>query len=96
MKRVFVIGMGAQGSTIAKHLNVHPGVKEIVCADYDRDLVVRLAKMLPKAIPLQVSSTGDLMVLSGTVPTLMSGPFQFLRLTRRIRRPSFRPDRAVS
>ena len=36
MKKVIVVGVGAQGSTIAKRLNDHPGVSEIICADYDQ------------------------------------------------------------
>ena len=30
-----VIGVGAQGSTIAKRMNEHPGVSKIICADFD-------------------------------------------------------------
>ncbi len=49
MKNVLVIGLGAQGSTIAKHLENHAGVAEIVCADYDGELARRLAGSLKKA-----------------------------------------------
>jgi predicted dinucleotide-binding enzyme len=31
MKRIIVIGVGAQGSTIAKRMDEHPGVSEIIC-----------------------------------------------------------------
>ena len=54
MKDILVIGLGAQGSTIAKHLNVHPGVGRIVCADYDHDLAERLGNELTKAVGVQV------------------------------------------
>lgn len=53
MKRVLVIGLGAQGSTIAKHLNGHRGVTEIVCADYDGELADRLSASLAKATAMQ-------------------------------------------
>ncbi|KAB2891434.1 MAG: hypothetical protein F9K32_04140 [Desulfobulbaceae bacterium] len=49
MKKVLVIGVGAQGSTIAKHLDRHPQVAEIVCADYDLELATRLSGTLTKA-----------------------------------------------
>ena len=35
MKKVLVLGAGAQGSAAAKRLDIDPGVKEIICADYD-------------------------------------------------------------
>lgn len=54
MKNVLVIGLGAQGSTIAKHLNGHPRVREIVCADYDQELAKRLGAGLAKAVGVQV------------------------------------------
>lgn len=54
MKKVLVIGLGAQGSTIARHLNAHPQVQKIVCADYDRELAQRLGNELAKAVGTQV------------------------------------------
>ncbi len=54
MKKVFVIGLGAQGSTIAKHLDGHPGVREIVCADHDEVLAKRLGASLAKALAMSV------------------------------------------
>lgn len=54
MKSVLVIGVGAQGSTIAKYLDQHPGVSRIVCADYDGDLATRLAAGLQKAEAVRV------------------------------------------
>ena len=56
MKKVLVIGLGAQGSTIAKHLETHPEVQHIVCADYDQILSKRLAASLSKAKGLQVDA----------------------------------------
>ena len=52
MKKVLIIGLGAQGSTIAKHLNEHPGVAQIICADNDHALAERLAAALSKALPM--------------------------------------------
>lgn len=56
MKKVLVIGVGAQGSTIAKHLNGFTGISEIICADYDADLAKRLSESLSKATAAQVDA----------------------------------------
>ena len=57
MKRIIVIGVGAQGSTIAKRLNDHPGVSEIICADYDRKAAEALSSSLSKATALQLDAS---------------------------------------
>ena len=49
MKKVVVIGTGAQGTTVAKRLDEEPSVGEIICADYSRDAVDELACSLKKA-----------------------------------------------
>lgn len=56
MKKVLVIGLGAQGSTIAKHLEAHPKVKRIVCADFDQILSKRVGASLSKAVAMQVDA----------------------------------------
>lgn len=63
MQKVLVIGVGAQGSTIAKHLNDHPQVAAIVCADYDQELAERLADSLTKAVGLQING-GDVAAIT--------------------------------
>jgi saccharopine dehydrogenase (NAD+, L-lysine-forming) len=57
MKRIVVIGVGAQGSTIAKRMNEHPGVSEIICADYDRKAAEALSESLTKARALQLDAS---------------------------------------
>ncbi len=57
MKRIIVIGVGAQGSTIAKRMNEHPGVSEIICADYDRKAAEALSGSLSKARALQLDAS---------------------------------------
>ncbi len=57
MKRIIVIGVGAQGSTIAKRMNEHPGVSEIICADYDRKAAEALSSTLGKAKALQLDAS---------------------------------------
>jgi saccharopine dehydrogenase (NAD+, L-lysine-forming) len=56
MKRIFIIGVGAQGSTIAKRLDEHPGVSEIICADYDGEAARKLAASLKKAKAVSVDA----------------------------------------
>ncbi len=57
MKRIIVIGVGAQGSTIAKRMNDHPGVSEIICADYDRKAAEALSGSLSKATAVQLDAS---------------------------------------
>jgi saccharopine dehydrogenase-like NADP-dependent oxidoreductase len=59
VKRVIVVGVGAQGSTIAKRLNEHPGVSGIICADYDERAAQELSAALGKAKAIQLDA-GDL------------------------------------
>ncbi len=57
MKRIIVIGVGAQGSVIAKRLNDHEDVSEIICADYDRKAAEALSSTLSKATSLQLDAS---------------------------------------
>lgn len=56
MKKVMVMGLGAQGSTIAKRLNEEPNIEKIICADYDKKAVEEMGKSLSKAVPVQVNA----------------------------------------
>jgi len=49
MKKILVLGVGAQGSAAAQRLDEEPDVSEIICADYDREAVRHLVKGLKKA-----------------------------------------------
>lgn len=49
MKTVMVMGVGAQGSTIAKRLNEEPGIETVICADYDEKAVRELETTLDRA-----------------------------------------------
>jgi len=57
VKRVIVVGVGAQGSTIAKRMDEHPGVSEIICADYDKKAADALSLSLGKARALQLDAS---------------------------------------
>ena len=54
--KVTVVGVGAQGSTIAKRLQDEAAVEEIVCADYDLKAAEELEKSLSKAKAVKVDA----------------------------------------
>ena len=56
MKKIIIIGVGAQGSTIAKRLNEDSIVSEIICADYDLKAAESLRNTLDKATSLQLDA----------------------------------------
>ena len=56
MKKIMVMGTGAQGSVIARRLQEEPCVTEIVCADYDTRAAQELEKSLSKAKAIQVNA----------------------------------------
>lgn len=49
MKKILVLGTGAQGSTVAQRMEEESNVSEIICADYDKKAVDELVKILNKA-----------------------------------------------
>jgi saccharopine dehydrogenase (NAD+, L-lysine forming) len=57
VKKIIVVGVGAQGSTIAKRLDEHPHVSEIICADYDLTAAEALKNSLGKARALQLDAS---------------------------------------
>ncbi len=57
MKKLLVLGVGAQGSTVAKRMDEEPNVSEIICADYDEKAVTDLAAQLNKGTPLQLDAS---------------------------------------
>ncbi len=56
MKKIIVAGVGAQGSTIARRMDTHPGVSEIICADYDIQTAEKLSGLLDKATSMQLDA----------------------------------------
>ena len=57
MEKILVLGVGAQGSTVARRLDEEPGVRQIVCADYDEKAVAGLVKLLKKATGVRVDAS---------------------------------------
>jgi len=56
VKKIIVVGVGAQGSTIAKRMDEHPDVSEIICADYDIKAAQELKSTLGKAKAFQLDA----------------------------------------
>jgi saccharopine dehydrogenase-like NADP-dependent oxidoreductase len=56
MRKIMIMGTGAQGSTIAKRMQEEPSIEEIVCADYDMRAAEELEKSLSKAKAVQVNA----------------------------------------
>ena len=57
MKKILLLGAGAQGSTVAKRMNEEPNVSEIICADYDETAVKEMEQTLEKATALKLDAT---------------------------------------
>lgn len=53
-KKVIVLGVGAQGGTIAMRLDEEPNVDRIICADYNLEAAMRLERKLTKATAVKV------------------------------------------
>jgi saccharopine dehydrogenase-like NADP-dependent oxidoreductase len=57
VKKIIIAGVGAQGSTIARRMDEHPKVSEIICADYDSRAAGELSNSLNKASALQLDAS---------------------------------------
>jgi len=80
MKRVMIIGVGAQGSTIAKRLNEEENVTEIICADYDFTAAKELGDSLDKAKAVKVNAgeVQDIIKAGKNADVIVNGlPIQF-------------------
>ena len=56
MKKIIIVGVGAQGSTIARRLDDHPAVAEIICADYDIKAAEKLSGSLNRSRAVQLDA----------------------------------------
>lgn len=57
MKKILILGVGAQGSTVAQRMDEEPNVSEIICADYDQVAVDKLVNILKKGRGAAVDAT---------------------------------------
>ncbi len=56
MKKILVLGVGAQGSAAARKLDQEPNVSEVICADHDMKAVENVVKSLKKGRGVQVDA----------------------------------------
>jgi saccharopine dehydrogenase-like NADP-dependent oxidoreductase len=57
-KKLLILGVGAQGSTVAKRMNEEPNVEKIICADYDPKATAAIVDDLgAKAVAAQVDAS---------------------------------------
>ena len=56
MRKILILGAGAQGSTIARRMQEEPKVREIVCADRDTRATQELEKSLSQARAVSVDA----------------------------------------
>ena len=56
MKKVLIVGVGAQGSTVAQRLDEDSRITEIICADYDEKAINGLVKTLKKACGVRIDA----------------------------------------
>ncbi len=56
MRKIMIMGAGAQGSTIATRMQEESCIEEIVCADYDTRAAKELENSLSKATAVQVDA----------------------------------------
>ena len=59
MKKVLVLGSGAQGSTVVRRLDLEPNVGEILVADYDKAAVDHLVGMIKKGKGYQIDASKE-------------------------------------
>ncbi len=59
MKTILILGLGAQGSTVAKRMNEEEAVGRIICADSDEKAVREMAGMLSKAEAHKIDATSE-------------------------------------
>lgn len=80
MKKVLVLGTGAQGTTTARRLDEEPAVGEIICADYNKDAVDELTKSLKKAtgVRCDASDTDNIIECAQGVDLIVNAlPLEF-------------------
>ncbi|MCG8481946.1 MAG: saccharopine dehydrogenase NADP-binding domain-containing protein [Clostridia bacterium] len=80
MKKILILGTGAQGSTVAQRMDEEANVSEIICADYDKKAVDELVKILKKGKGVQVDANkiDDIVEVAQGVDLIVNAlPVQF-------------------
>ena len=58
-KKIFIVGVGAQGSAVAQYLDSNPMVSEIICADRDENAVNERVRRLKKGRGIVVDASDE-------------------------------------
>ncbi len=80
MKKILVLGTGAQGSTVAQRMDEEPNVSEVICADYDEKAVGELVKILKKGkgVKVDANKTEEIVNIAKGVDLIVNAlPIQF-------------------
>lgn len=80
MKKILILGTGAQGSTVAQRMDEEPNVSEIICADYDQKAVDELTKILDKGkgVRVDANKVEDIVAIAEGVDLIVNAlPIQF-------------------
>jgi len=74
MKKILILGTGAQGSTVAQRMDEDPNVSEIICADYDPKAVEELVKILQKGkgVPVDANKVADIVSIAKGVDLIVN------------------------
>ncbi len=56
-KKILILGVGAQGSTVALRMDEDPSVDEIICADIDQKAVAELTAHLKKGRGVSIDAS---------------------------------------
>ena len=67
-KKILIVGVGAQGSTVAQRMDEEPNVEKIICADADHKAVDELVKILKKAEGTYIDANDIDSIAKGTPP----------------------------
>ena len=80
MKKIMILGTGAQGTTVAERMDEEPSVGEIILADYNKDAVDTLVASLTKArgVKVNASNTDEIAAVAEGVDLIVDAlPLQF-------------------
>ncbi|MDR3225598.1 MAG: saccharopine dehydrogenase NADP-binding domain-containing protein [Clostridiales Family XIII bacterium] len=74
-KKILILGVGAQGSTVAQRMDEEPNVEKIICADYDAKAVSGVVAGLNKGVGATVdaSDKGSIVNVANGVDLIVNG-----------------------
>ena len=75
MKKIIVVGVGAQGSTIARRLDEEANVSEVICADYDEKAAASISDLCKKgrAVKLDAGNVDEIIAAARGCELIVNG-----------------------